>query len=534
MRNVILSVVGSMLLVPMVQANDFNEIFRDTGDRPGQIYLQDLNNDGNRDLLAFDYRLSNGNTGTRGQLTMHPYIGGGDGSFSELATSSLQSPANTQTLADMNGDGYVELLSDRFYLGNGDGTFASNGISANSSCASSLVRDLNADGFNDLICSEYIPSLQEFRLVGYINEGRFVFQRGSVLPTNNTFDRSVSSITQGDLNGDGVADIVRMATIRENIRGPNSATGGHIFTTNLASGNWFGEPLEWTTNDLHDENNAFATDFITKISLADFNNDGNSDLLILIEGSRGNPAPSLVVYTGDGTGLFNTEKIDTRIGDLLRASSDLHVVDLNDDGNQDVVVSFFSTGNDSPALNTAVFYGNGDGTFETAQEITPGLRNVRDIAIGDVDGDGQLDIAVFAGWDFGTLAVFSRNQSSTPVPTIADGVCLFAGSDADGDGWGWESGRSCRVTAQSLPGTGGRPTNGFTFQNVSNYPPCILEDSDPDEDGWGWEDSMSCIFGSGTITTFDVQHPNCQSAASDSDGDGWGWENNASCRVSAE
>ena len=169
-------------------------------------------------------------------------------------------------------------------------------------------------------------------------------------------------------------------------------------------------------------------------------------------------------------------------------------------------------------------------TFEAGQEIGPDLRRVADIAIGNLNGDGQPDVAAVAGWDFGTLAVLARNDN--PVSTNASNACLYAGSDADGDGWGWESGRSCLVTDQSRPGTGGRETNGFTFQHVSNYPPCILEDSDPDEDGWGWEDGMSCIFSADTITTFGVdEHPTCASAASDSDGDGWGWENNASCIV---
>ena len=181
-------------------------------------------------------------------------------------------------------------------------------------------------------------------------------------------------------------------------------------------------------------------------------------------------------------------------------------------------------------MNIAVYHGRGDGTFEAVQEIAPDLRRVADIAIGDLDGEGQLDVAAIAGWDFGTLAVLARNDN--PVVANALDACLHAGSDADGDGWGWESGRSCLVTDQSQPGTGGRETNGFTFQNVSNYPPCVLEESDPDEDGWGWEDGMSCIFGADTITTFGVdEHPTCESATSDLDGDGWGWENNASCIV---
>ena len=111
-------------------------------------------------------------------------------------------------------------------------------------------------------------------------------------------------------------------------------------------------------------------------------------------------------------------------------------------------------------------------------------------------------MAAAAGWDFGTLAVLARSDS--PVSTNASSACLYAGSDADGDGWGWKSGRSCLVTNQNRPVTEGRETNGFTFPYVSVYPPCILKNSDPDEDGWGWEDGMSCISGAATIKTAQI------------------------------
>ena len=76
----------------------------------------------------------------------------------------------------------------------------------------------------------------------------------------------------------------------------------------------------------------------------------------------------------------------------------------------------------------------------------------------------RRDMAAVAGWDFGPLAVLARNDN--PVSTKASNACLYAGSDADGD-------------------------------------------------GWRWEDSMSFSFGADTITTFGVdEHPTCESAAS--------------------
>ncbi|MFW7379443.1 MAG: glycosyl hydrolase [Oligoflexus sp.] len=87
--------------------------------------------------------------------------------------------------------------------------------------------------------------------------------------------------------------------------------------------------------------------------------------------------------------------------------------------------------------------------------------------------------------------------------------CASPESDDDGDGWGWENSKSCRVVG-SLP----------------EVPECQNADSDPDGDGWGWENSKSCRVVSSLPKVLE-----CQNADSDPDGDGWGWENNQSCQV---
>ena len=62
------------------------------------------------------------------------------------------------------------------------------------------------------------------------------------------------------------------------------------------------------------------------------------------------------------------------------------------------------------------------------------------------------------------------------VPSAhAQSYCRDAGSDQDGDGWGWEDGRSCKVS-------------GNQQMDV-----CRLSGSDSDGDGWGWENGRSCI-----------------------------------------
>ena len=114
--------------------------------------------------------------------------------------------------------------------------------------------------------------------------------------------------------------------------------------------------------------------------------------------------------------------------------------------------------------------------------------------------------------------------------------CESATSDPDGDGFGWENGRSCRVVGTQVcqsvdsdpDGDGFGWENGASCRMSNGRPPCQMPGSDPDGDGFGWESGRTCVVKSGT------ERPTCQQADSDPDGDGFGWENGRSCVVAAK
>ncbi len=135
---------------------------------------------------------------------------------------------------------------------------------------------------------------------------------------------------------------------------------------------------------------------------------------------------------------------------------------------------------------------------------------------------------------------------SVPFP-----VCESAESDPDGNGFGFENGVSCEVTQVITEVVevfeAGNPTVTEFVEVTVNYPVCQLDDSDPDGDGYGYEDGRTCevtqvltefieVFEAGnpTITEYvevTVPFPVCASAETDTDFDGFGYEDGQSCQV---
>lgn len=139
------------------------------------------------------------------------------------------------------------------------------------------------------------------------------------------------------------------------------------------------------------------------------------------------------------------------------------------------------------------------------------------LAGSDPDGDGF-------GWENGASCRVA--QISGPAPS-GGGIplCESAASDFDGDGFGWENNQSCVVPASG--NNGGGSTGGENF--------CSSADSDPDGDGYGWENNQSCVVATDSGNSSNGSGSGasgfCISAESDPDGDGFGWENNQSCVV---
>ena len=135
------------------------------------------------------------------------------------------------------------------------------------------------------------------------------------------------------------------------------------------------------------QNNITLGSSPNSIVTADFNADGKLDLAVS-EPCGSDPTCStyngdVAIFLGKGDGTFTAAAL-TAVDQYPGA---LAVGDLNGDGKLDLAVSNFDTG------DVSILLGNGDGSFTAAASPTVGSQPAQ-VFLGDLNGDGKLDLVV--------------------------------------------------------------------------------------------------------------------------------------------
>jgi hypothetical protein len=328
---------------------------------------------------------------------------------SVLVLEKLSETSANISLADLNGDGFVDVvlakgrhwpLFNKILLNNHKGNFPVSinlGVSPDKTY-STILADLDKDGDMDIVVSNDNPDEKQI----YFNNGKGVFQLSQNWgnPKWNTRNATVA-----DLNNDGMPDIIAANRNEPSYFCLNDGTG-KFSTTSCQS---------------------ISSESATTIIPGDFNKDGSIDLAIPHRDGGKN-----YIFFNDGKANFTQQKqfgppinnartgaagdinkdgwIDLVVGDEKqgtfvylndtkggfrppfalgdkRISSAIMLGDLNNDGLLDIVVGYNQS-------KTTAFFNGGNGTSFTDVSMGDGKGVVYGMALGDINKDGFLDIGV--------------------------------------------------------------------------------------------------------------------------------------------
>jgi hypothetical protein len=179
-----------------------------------------------------------------------------------------------------------------------------------------------------------------------------------------------SSVAVADVSGDGKPDIVVA----------NSDTVGVL----LGNGDGTFQTAVTYSSGGYEANS---------VAIADVNGDGKPDLLVANLCANSNcTTGSVGVLLGNGNGTFQTA---VPYGSGGYEASSVAIADVNGDGKPDLLVTDrCASGSECNNGLVGVLLGNGDGTFQSAVTYNSGGAGPGTVAVGDVNGDGKLDLAV--------------------------------------------------------------------------------------------------------------------------------------------
>jgi hypothetical protein len=283
------------------------------------------------------------------------------------------------------------------------------------------IGDIDGDGKPDLAVtnsgSNTVSILRNTSSSGIINTGSFA---AKVDFATGSFPYSVAI---GDLDGDGKSDLAvtninsNTVSILQNTSGSGSITTGSF---------------------------AAKVDFVTglnpySLAIGDLDGDGKSDLAV----ANYNSSTTSLFRNISSNGIISTGSFAAKVDFTTGVNPySIAIGDIDGDGKLDLATANVGSNNVSVLRNTSSSGSINTGSFAAKVDFATG-SNPYSIAIGDMDGDGKLDLAT-ANVGSNSVSVLGNTSSSGSITTgsfaakvdFATGLNPYslAIGDLDGDG----------------------------------------------------------------------------------------------------
>ncbi|MFK7923836.1 MAG: FG-GAP-like repeat-containing protein [Bacteroidia bacterium] len=359
------------------QTIDFEETITFQDADLGALAFGDIDQDGDQDLLI---------SGKGGPVKAALYRNDGSGNFTEImGTPLINVYGGSVDFIDVNNDSFPDILitgatsspvrTANLYINDGAGNFS---IAANTPFTPSqegdiAFGDVDNDGDQDVIMIGYNVSDMGFAAL-YLNNGSGVFTEAMNTPFEALWNGGVELI---DIDNDDDLDVIMAGT------NPNDNPSTTLYTND-------GSGIFSLVANTPFDNCAGGN-----IAYADTDNDGDQDILICGQNDNGTIISKL--YLNDGTGAFSLLSGTPFPGVNLGESA---LADFDNDGDQDVLI--LGTGPGGLADNSIIaniYENQGANTYILADSLFGAYFSSN--AFADIDGDNDLDL-VIAGTSTGS------------------------------------------------------------------------------------------------------------------------------------
>jgi hypothetical protein len=329
--------------------------------------------------------------------TIRVFSNNGNGTFTNTQNFAAFTDVGL-TSGDFDRDGDIDFVTCVPFAANNIDTYANDGTGTFTGNQSSFTSeaftiaksaDMNGDGFLDIVASNQATS----RLFYIPNNAGSSWNSTYVTLPNST---DVNSFVVGDFNGDRLMDVISTRATSSFIR---------VFLNSTTTPGTFGNPVAYSSGG--------ATALAQGIKAADFDNDGDLDVVLTCPGSN-----TVIFMRNNGAGVFTTASSVTTTS---ASPIDIEEADYDGDGDIDLYVAH-SAANASLILNNA-------GTLTLSSNSTG--SNPAVICHADFDGDDDIDIVGKSSASItATPITFIQNQnySTTATSNIPSNLC--AGNNA--------------------------------------------------------------------------------------------------------